>query len=265
LKIRQNLMNLLHNAYKFTEKGSIHLKAVLQQRDEESNRDCVLFSVSDTGIGIAEQFQKKIFDVFVQADDSLTRRFGGSGLGLAICRELAKAMSGEISVQSILGAGSTFLFKLCMPIAGQLQEKQTAITSPAAKAEMAVCDRCLEILLVEDNPMNQKLARILLEKREHRVTTVSDGQQSLKELAAGSYDLVFMDIEMPVLDGLSATRQIRSGNAGQENRMIPVYAMTAHVLQEYRDQCFQAGMNGFVAKSFVLEEIDKILAEVASK
>jgi CheY-like chemotaxis protein len=231
MRLRQVLINLLGNAVKFTERGSIELR--IEPRDAADDRILLLFSVRDTGIGIAYDKQDQIFEAFRQADSSTTRKYGGTGLGLAISRRLVSLMSGQIWVESEPGEGCTFYF--------------TAQFGVPAPREAAAASAPLEVLLAEDNPINQRIAEALLVKAGHRVTIAGNGREAVDRAAAGRFDVILMDVQMPEMDGLDATRAIRAleSSSGHRTRII---AMTAFDQDGDRERCLDAGMDAFLAK-----------------
>jgi signal transduction histidine kinase/ActR/RegA family two-component response regulator len=253
VRLRQVLVNLLGNAIKFTASGEIRLSL---RRIENSLR----IGVRDSGIGIAPERQVEVFQAFTQADNSITRRFGGTGLGLTISNRLVQLMGGHMGRESTLGLnsepgrGSEFFFTL--PLLEPAASAATPEASPQAAAEAT---RPLNILLAEDNPINQKLAVTLLGRAGHRVSVAEDGDAALLALARESFDLILMDMQMPGLSGLEATRQIRA-NAGNAVR-VPIVALTANAFAEDRDACMAAGMDGFVSKPIRREELFAAIAE----
>lgn len=234
MRLRQVLINLLSNAVKFTESGSI---VVNIDRKEITEKEVILlFSVRDTGIGIQPEQQDLIFDAFLQADSSTTRKYGGTGLGLTISRQLVSLMGGKIWVQSEAGDGSTFFFTSKFGIA----PKRTEIVDQSASG--------LNILLVEDNPVNQKLAEALLRRQNHRVTTAANGRQAVDFFQQGSFQLVLMDVQMPEMDGLEATKAIRKLEQERGEGHIHIIAMTAFDQEGDRIRCREAGMDNFLSK-----------------
>ena len=265
-RLRQILLNLVGNAIKFTEAGrvSVHVAPVNAATGiAENNRgQRVRFDISDTGIGIEEAEQARLFERFSQADSSVTRRYGGTGLGLAICRELVALMGGTIGVSSRRGAGSTFWFEL--PLAS------AAISAaPAATASQLVpqaASRQLRILVAEDNAINQRFISALLFKAGHDVTVVENGHQAVAAVRDGEYDVVLMDVQMPDLGGAEATQQIRA--MPSPKCRIPIIALTAHALAGVREECLAAGMDDFVSKpidsALLLEKLACLPASAGS-
>lgn len=254
LRIGQVLNNLLSNAIKFTERGQIDLQA-------HAESDQVQFVVRDAGIGIAPEKLQAVFEPFQQADNSITRRFGGTGLGLTISRKLARAMGGDLCVNSAQGIGSVFTLNVPL-VAAQLRDLPGMPSAVfPARAQPA---RALQLLLVEDNPVNRVLARTLLEQAGHQVTTADDGQAGLTLWQQRRFDAVLMDIQMPVLDGLSATREMREIERQQGLRRTPVIAMTANAMSGDRERCLAAGMDDYIAKPFRREELGLALARASS-
>ncbi|EPO8043947.1 TPA: response regulator [Pseudomonas aeruginosa] len=247
-RIRQILVNLLGNALKFTEEGAIHLSLEWQALDHG-----VLWltcAVHDSGIGISPERLEHMFDAFQQADSSISRRYGGTGLGLAIARTLAERMGGTLQAESKEGSGSTFTLEIPLPFQQSPAHRQQAAgdAAPVAAGQ--------EILLVEDNPVNQTVIEAMLRSLGYRVTLVADGIQAVRSAERQRYDAILMDCRLPVLDGYSATREIRA----QENgRQVPIIALTANALQGDRENCLQAGMNDYLAKPFKRAELQRIL------
>lgn len=248
VRLRQILINLLANAVKFTRKGGVSLEVECSLRSGEPTR----FRVTDTGIGIAADKLNTIFDEFSQADSSISRRFGGTGLGLAISRRLIKIMNGDLQVSSVVGKGSVFEFWLPLEDAGDL-------TGPGIFSEPTVENRSLNVLVAEDNAVNQLLIRKLLEKRSHTVSIASDGRQAIDMWAQGQYDLIFMDMSMPEVDGLEAARQIRIQEQTEQRTRTPIIALTANAFIEDREKCFEAGMDGYLSKPIRPELLDSEL------
>jgi len=254
-RLRQVLLNLVNNALKFTPAGSVRIEALLEgQRNGDAT---VRMNVADTGIGLSREQQQVIFEPFRQADGSITRKYGGTGLGLAICSSLVELMGGEIHVSSVPGQGSTFSFTMRCPIGkppAKAPEKNAAkLGDPAV--------RPLRILLAEDNRVNQLLVVRLLQGRGHEVIVVSDGRAALKAIEEQDVDLILMDIQMPEMDGLEATRMLREREK-TGGKTVPVIALTAHAMKGDRDKCLAAGMRGYISKPIQPEEFFHVIEEV---
>jgi CheY-like chemotaxis protein/HPt (histidine-containing phosphotransfer) domain-containing protein len=247
------LTNLISNAIKFTQQGSV---TVLVDADDAPKGQLRLhFKVVDTGIGVAPEKIERIFEPFSQADTSTTRVYGGTGLGLTISRRLVMQMGGELRLRSRVGVGSTFGFEIVVSPA-----TAAMVPAPAAlqTAALPTLDS-LRVLLVEDHPVNQKLATAILNNEGHTVEVAANGEEGLARLRAGQFDLVLMDIQMPVLDGLQATMQIRADEQGSARR-IPIIAMTANALIGDRERCLAAGMDDYVSKPFRKAELFAAMA-----
>jgi signal transduction histidine kinase/ActR/RegA family two-component response regulator len=248
-RVRQVLSNLLGNAIKFTPEGSIVMRA------KGAGAGVVRFEVQDTGIGIPAEALPRLFQPFQQADDSTTRRFGGTGLGLALCRQLVTVMGGRMDVQTTPGRGSTFWFTLPLPAA---PASPTEATSGPPKAKE--CAPGLLVLLVDDNPVNLKVGRALLQRCGCVVMTAEDGAAAVDLVRHRRFDAVFMDCHMPVMDGFEATQKIRglSGEAGS----TPIFALTASAMPEELQRCLDCGMNGFATKPVSVERLKALLADI---
>ncbi|MCA1247289.1 MHYT domain-containing protein [Massilia sp. MS-15] len=233
LRVRQVLTNLLDNAIKFTEQGTVALEV-----SAEGDQLCI--AVSDTGIGIAPERLQAIFDPFTQADASMTRRFGGTGLGTTISKQLVELMGGRIWAESELGKGTTFHVRLPLVLARFAQQ--------APRVRSAAVLPPLRVLAADDVPQNLELLQLLLARRGHTLTGVADGAAVVDQALHTEFDLVLMDFQMPLLDGLSATRAIRAHEVATGRRRTPVIAMTASVLAEHRRASAEVGMDGFATK-----------------
>jgi signal transduction histidine kinase/ActR/RegA family two-component response regulator len=255
LRWRQVLINLLGNAIKFTAAGSVavRLGRVVGRAGDAPLLFC---EVRDAGVGIAPEAQARIFEPFLQADGSTTRTHGGTGLGLAISRRIAQALGGSLTLTSEPGRGSTF--RLEWPLR---QPDATVVAAQGAPA-VPVDPRQLRILLVEDNPINQLVANGLLEKAGCSADLATDGVDAVEKVQAGGYDLILMDMQMPRLDGLGATRRIRSLPLA---RQPVILAMTANAFDEDRQQCLAAGMDDFLSKPLSFETFAAALSRAAAK
>jgi PAS domain S-box-containing protein len=249
-RIRQILLNLVSNAIKFTPAGQVVMKASLLSQNQDTAK--IIFEVIDSGIGIPKDVQGKIFQPFVQADTSTTRRFGGTGLGLSISRHLVQLMKGQIGVESDVHQGARFWFILDLRLAQPVLRQVTEETQDVMEK--------IQILLVEDNVINQMVTRKSLQKFGFELTIVNNGQEALDALSKASYHLILMDCEMPVMDGFEATRRIRSSGTPYQN--IPIIAMTANAMSGDREQCLKAGMNDYVPKPFVVQDVIAIIQKV---
>jgi signal transduction histidine kinase/CheY-like chemotaxis protein len=276
-RLRQVLINLLINAIKFTAHGSVEMRVAAEDGK-------LHFSVRDSGIGMDADALDRLFKPFSQADDSVTRKFGGTGLGLVISRELIEAMGGTIQVESAPGAGTCFWFWLPFTEApaqapSPAPDAATAHTAPPAAptqggvpvAPAANTEPDLpallggKLLLVDDNVVNQKLASAMLTRLGLTFDVASNGQEAVDMAGAHTYTLVLMDMEMPVLDGVSATLAIRTREQAHAGaRHLPIIAMTANALQEDRDRCMAAGMDGYIAKPVNLRALQTELRRVGS-
>jgi hypothetical protein len=264
-RIRQILLNLVSNAVKFTAAGEIVVSTrCIECNDQQAT---IEWAVSDTGIGISQENIGSLFVNFVQADNSISRRFGGSGLGLAICKRLIEQMGGEIKVVSTLGQGSTFSFRLTLPVAENVPapEQNDQAVYAALSARIAAFGRQLRVLIVDDNPTNRLVAAKMLKDFEIQTDTACDGAEAVTAAKRFNYDLVLMDVRMPEMDGLQATRAIRA--RGERLAIMPIIAFTANAFPEDVETCREAGMNDFVVKparkKALVEAILRILPQPA--
>ncbi len=261
LRIEQVLGNLLGNALKFTERGSITLE--INAVPLKGSADCqISFTVSDTGIGIRPDQLQRLFQPFSQADSSLARNYGGSGLGLVIVKRLCHLMGGTVEVRSQFGEGSTFTASLTAPLVGQT----TIIPSPASGlSRSADPASSLRILIAEDNSLNQKLMRRLIGRLGLAASFAADGREVVAMAADGGYDLIFMDVSMPGVSGLDATRAIR---AREQDRLQPssyIVALTAGVSENERRACSDAGMDDFLGKPFTEDGLRTVIQKARER
>jgi signal transduction histidine kinase/ActR/RegA family two-component response regulator len=258
-RLRQILINLIGNAIKFTERGEVGLRIAVDSRTPD--RPLLHFVVTDTGVGIAPEKQKLIFDAFSQADGSTARRFGGTGLGLTISSRLVELMGGSIWVESALEHGSSFHFTASVCEGNPLVERLGSQLSSSAlvtyQTELQKVKK-LSVLLAEDNAVNQKIASRFLEKEGHHVTVASDGRQALAALDRENFDVVLMDVQMPEMDGFETTALIRAQER-DTGKHLPIIAMTAHAMKGDRERCLAAGMDGYIAKPITARELIELL------
>ncbi|MCI5197713.1 MAG: response regulator, partial [Candidatus Electrothrix sp. AW5] len=264
-RLRQILINLLNNSIKFSEKGTVTLQIFLQ---ESNDNDALLeFQVKDNGIGIASEKLGDIFKPFFQVDGSTSRDFEGTGLGLTVCYRLCKMMDGDIGVESTLGQGSTFTFTARFKRVHELNSPHLEST-----LEQNVAQQGLRILVVDDNESNRYLAAAMLQKDNHQIVEAKNGNEALKLLVNHHFDVILMDVQMPTMDGLTATKIIRACEECEEKKFqpvgdyslpkeltealqykltgghMPVVALTAHAMQEDKQRCLEAGMDGYAVK-----------------
>ncbi len=240
-RLSQILFNLIGNAIKFTDSGTVNV-SVLDQKDE------LVISVSDTGIGISKSKQSRLFTAFHQGDRSITRRFGGTGLGLAITKHLVEMMRGSISVESEEHVGSSFIIRI--PVLTRFSQNRPV------KFETSGPAKTLNLLIVEDTQSNQLVIKLILNKLGHNVHIASHGAEALSFLEKHdeTIDMILMDVSMPVMDGITATRLIRGRGI-----TIPIIALTAHALESDRDKCLEAGMDSFISKPVRRQDIYEVI------
>lgn len=264
-RLKQILVNLIGNSLKFTDKGSISILVDCGDQRGIEEGMAVRFSVKDTGIGISPDRQRAIFDKFTQADGSTTRKYGGTGLGLAICDQLVEMMGGVISIESALGEGSNFFFTLPMKVQeGPIKHVEEEAAGAGRTAEKFQIGG--SILLVEDNLVNQRLASIIITKQGYDLEVAGDGLEALEQIKNNKFDAVLMDIQMPNMDGMAATKKIRELESdsslceqyvslkGRE-KPLPIIGLTAHARKEDEKACYDAGMDGFLTKPLNKEKM----------
>jgi PAS domain S-box-containing protein len=268
-RFRQIIVNLVGNSVKFTERGSIEVSVM---RESLKGEECgLMVAVRDTGIGMSSEVEPHIFDAFSQADGSTTRKYGGTGLGLAIVKQLVTLMGGHIDHQSRLGEGSTFRFSAYFKQVHAADRPWSAHGSvtdrdPAPFDHRLVGSHQVRILLVEDNPVNREVACGMLERFNCRIDTAENGREAVAAATAADYALVFMDCQMPEMDGLTATRLIREHEArdrakGTAAHHVPIIALTAHAMQGDRELCLAAGMDDYLTKPFTLAQLERVLTQ----
>jgi CheY-like chemotaxis protein len=276
LRLGQLLLNLVGNAIKFTTAGSIQVSVELASLAPADGVVVLQFAIADTGIGIPQDKLKEIFEPFEQADGSTTRKYGGTGLGLTISRQLVALMGGQIEVESQVGVGSTFRFTIEFGKTVEVEDQTPArvasrpssramepeIKAPSVAESAPV--RSLRILLAEDQLINQKVASKLLERIGHRVEIVSNGQEALDRIASQSFDVILMDVQMPVMDGLDAIDAIRLSERGTGGR-IPVIALTANSMKGDRERYLAAGFDGYLPKPISTEALQQAIDRLVGK
>ncbi len=255
-RVRQVLFNVVGNAVKFTDYGSVKLYVNRsEERSPDGNQNMISFTVADTGIGIPKADQHRIFESFTQADGSHTRKHQGTGLGLAIVKRLVELMGGRLFMSSVSGKGSMFTFNLTLPPGKAIPLVENEF-SPRPQ-------RSLYILLVEDNEVNAMTLEKVLQRLGHSCHVASNGHEALESLREGTFDLVFMDIQMPEMDGLEATRRIRSGEAGECNMEIPIIALTAFAMKGDRERILKSGLDSYLSKPLNINAVAREIANVA--
>jgi signal transduction histidine kinase/ActR/RegA family two-component response regulator len=261
-RLRQVLVNLIGNAVKFTEKGAVRLSLGVEPTDDGRVR--VRFGVKDTGIGIAADKHEKIFEAFIQADGSTTRRFGGTGLGLAISNRLVGLMGSRLELESAPGKGSLFHFAVELSVDTGVQhdsQPSRAATSARAAEIIAKARSGLRVLLAEDNLVNQRVAARFLQRLGHIVTVANDGREAVAHWQAAPFDLILMDVQMPEMDGFEAVAAIRDLERTTGGR-IPILALTAHAMSGDRERCLAAGMDGYLTKPMKLAQLVDAIEDV---
>ncbi len=249
-RLRQILLNLVSNALKFTDRGSVTLQIQLEQLKNQHAH--LYFAVKDTGIGIAKEKLGKLFGKFNQVDASTSRKYGGTGLGLFISRQLVELMGGTIGVEAQVNQGCTFWFRLTLPVS----QPGLNASRPNLMSLPSITPKVVRVLLVEDNRTNQLVAKIMLNKLGCQISIANHGQEAVEMSASQEYDLILMDLQMPVLDGYAATQQIRQR---LPDKQLPIIAMTADTLTDRFERCLEAGMNDFLTKPVTQASLSQML------
>jgi CheY-like chemotaxis protein len=264
VRLRQCLVNLTGNAIKFTSQGHVYINISTERLSE---RDFIRFDVEDTGIGIPKDKQSSIFEAFTQADGSTTRKFGGTGLGLTITRQLVELLGGTLSLQSTEGKGS--VFTILLPAGVNLDEVEIVnpysamdelISELQSASPQPAAPRGGRILVAEDAAANQKLITVLLERMGYRVTIAENGKEALEALEKDSYDLIFMDMMMPVMNGYTATQKLRSKGC-----VLPIIALTANAMKGDDQKCYEAGCNEYISKPIDRQKLKMLLAKYMNR
>jgi len=245
-RLKQILRNLVSNALKFTEEGSVTVAVSLEPSQPSPGKAMLRFSVTDTGVGMSQEQKEKLFESFTQFESGMRRKYKGTGLGLAICKKLIGLLGGNIWVESEKGKGSSFAFTAEFEEAAAHQQPRDPERPKRQPGKPAIPP--MKILLAEDNEINRAFMTELLLEHGHTVNVAENGQEVLEKLKAGRFDMVLMDVQMPVMDGMEATRLIREGKAEGVNAGIPIIGLSAYAMREYQEQFLSAGMNAFVSK-----------------
>ncbi len=259
-RIRQILLNLVGNAVKFTDAGG-SVTVFFANGGKGNGKKQITITVTDTGIGIPEEQQELIFGKFVQADSGITRKYGGTGLGLAISQALAKRMGGHISVTSVVGQGSSFVLHLNLPVEATDSDRQKHYQQNIIYLDREANAKILPILLVEDYEPNILVATIMFDNFGYPYTLARNGLEALERFATGTYSIILMDVEMPLMDGFEATKKIRLSEQERALPPIPIIAMTAHAMQGDREKCLAIGMNDYIAKPFNPYQLQAVLGK----
>jgi len=256
LRIRQVLINLVSNAVKFTEQGEVVIRVML---DGDDGEDLITFSVEDTGIGIAPLRGDQLFEPFTQGEVSTERRYGGTGLGLSISKKIVKGLGGGIGFDSTPGEGSTFWFSLPLKAAEIPEEAMSSILSDDPESMLSSSPLSgVRILVADDNAINLELTRAILHSYDAQITAVSDGAQAVREAETHAFDLILMDIHMPVMSGLEAARKIRTGDGASCD--CPIIAVTANAMSQDKERCLHVGMNDYLSKPVKANQLNNTLS-----
>lgn len=259
-RLKQVLINLVANAVKFTNQGGVYLVASSQPAAD--NKLVVEFTVKDTGIGISPEKCGRLFQPFSQLDSSMTRKYGGTGLGLAICKSLVSMMGGDIRVESMEEKGATFVFTIQVAVPEE-ELVSSGIEEQSAGKEVEGHWRS-KVLVVDDHPINQRLMVSMLDKLGYNADVAEDGSQAVDMARKYAYEFIFMDLQMPVMDGLTATSRIRENSSGSLDKTV-IIAMTANVMEGIQNRCMAAGMDGYISKPLKMSSIKQMISRHAGK
>jgi CheY-like chemotaxis protein len=274
VRIRQVLMNLLSNAIKFTSRGEVCLSVLLHMEPDESGVMELEFSVRDTGIGIEHEQLNKLFKPFSQADSSTTRKYGGTGLGLAISKRLCEAMGGSIWATSVPGEGSTFFARVRVGEPEEatstdsqpkkIQKKREKPLEEANKTSDENANCKLNLYVAEDNKANQRVMTLMLRRLGFKAQIADNGQALIDLIRENEVDLIFMDLQMPLMDGLEATAAIRAGEAGERHKDVRIVALTANATAGDEARCLNAGMDGYLSKPLKVDALKAMIEKFDS-
>jgi PAS domain S-box-containing protein len=260
-RIRQILSNLISNAVKFTAKGAVRVTVTVKSSDQ--NASLIHFSVADSGIGFDAETEKRLFGRFEQADGSITRRFGGTGLGLAISRSLAEEMGGQLGATATPGQGACFTFTIELPRRGDLQPARPAAAAAALEETPTAMDFTPRVLLAEDHPTNRRVVELILGSISVNLTSVANGQEALDAFASQAFDLILMDMQMPVMDGLTAIEAIREQEKLEGRPRTPIYALTANAMPEHVEASRRAGADAHLTKPITATDLIAAVGRLA--
>lgn len=260
-RLRQVLINLLGNSIKFTEEGRVELKCLTEVINDENIQ--LTFEITDTGIGMSVEQQEKLFEKFTQADTSTTREYGGTGLGLSISKELVEMMGGEIAVRSEVGKGSSFTFEVLLKkgVERSINEKNVEDVT----GDIGVPQYNAKVLVVDDNQINRMVLKGLLSKFGIIPSEAEDGSEAFESVKQNQYDLVFMDVQMPVMNGLVASRKIREDERERSLKSVTIIALTANAMAKTKEECVKCGMNDYLSKPIDRVEFERALEKYLKK
>ncbi|VAW28480.1 Two-component system sensor histidine kinase [hydrothermal vent metagenome] len=257
VRLKQIIINLVNNAIKFTAKGKITVS--VEKKSVDKGKVQLFFRVMDTGIGISSEGQKKLFQSFSQVDKSTTRKYGGTGLGLMISKNLTQMMDGDIGVESVEGVGSTFWFSVFLDLSDEESYNKQRRENIASHEHKTHTQLKLHILLAEDNKINQKVAMLNLKNLGHQVDIANNGKEAVEKFKNNYYDFIFMDVQMPEIDGIEACKMIRElENNSHGTKKIPIIAMTANTSEDERKKYMEVGMDDYISKPFKRKELIEI-------